>query len=513
MDSKVEVPLKLPPDLIQLILQLLDPVDILAMRATCRIIYQVAASRSVWLEALDRVCEQHGIYKPTYPMKTMSLSELEYAASRPHRFIKFVMEFDSNACASSVSSLEDSSPSSVEESSSSPHSTRQFLCRKEPKEGGQPDSLYHISKLVLVPGGRFVVTCTNAKPRETSGVVCLWDLGYSMLSPAEPLPVATTIVQSEIEGLTACPSENGKDIILAVCGFSRLSNKSELNIFTIDPGCRYPKFVLRGRCSTGLWHSTPHLYLDEPRVALMTSDSIAIYNWAEGAGLQWRCRELDLQSGVILHGHTVIALSTDSDFLFWDISEQVLPPVHGGELQEITNPPERCQRLHKQDPEDMNLSEIAATPSCQRHSSSRLWFMIDEMSERGRDCRLYGLQQTGDSRVAVAPNSLPRVPIEGQSVSLDDDSEDGEEPDMTFASPLFLCDGRLVVCGHSYEDGLMVMITDYHACSAAPDNLVSTRRATLLQGVKGDAYAVYRPHPWKSEILAAPQAEGKSSRG
>ncbi|KAJ3529116.1 hypothetical protein NMY22_g9130 [Coprinellus aureogranulatus] len=488
MDSKVEVPLKLPPDLIQLILQLLDPVDILAMRATCRIIYQVAASRSVWLRALNRVCEQHGIYKPTYPMRTMSLSELEYAASRPHRFIKFVMEFDSNACASSVSSLEDSSShSAAEESSSSPHLTRQFLCRKEPKEEGQPDSLYHILKLVLVPGGRFVVTCTNAKPRETSGVVCLWDLGYSMLSPVEPHLVATTIAQSEIEELTACPSEDGKDIILAICGFSRLSKKNELNIFTIDPGCRNPKFVLRGGCYTCPFNSNPHLYLDEPRVALMTSHSISLYNWVEGIGFQWRCSELNLESGVILYDHTVVALSVDSDFLIWDISKQLSPPVQGGELQEIANPPERCQRLHKQDPEDMSLSEIAFTPSCQRHgsSSSRLYFIIDEMSERGRDCRLYGLQKTGDSHVAVAPSSLPRVPIEGQSVSLED--EDGEQPDMTFSSPLFLCDGRLVVCGHSYEDGLMVMITDHHACSAAPDNSVSTRRATLLHGVKGDA--------------------------
>ncbi|KAJ3497054.1 hypothetical protein NMY22_g19739 [Coprinellus aureogranulatus] len=86
---------KLSSDLLVHILQCLDPIDILAMRATCRVFYRAAASRSVWLAALDRVCEQHGIYKPTYPLEKMTLAELEHAASGPHRFIKFVDATDS----------------------------------------------------------------------------------------------------------------------------------------------------------------------------------------------------------------------------------------------------------------------------------------------------------------------------------------------------------------------------------------------------------------------------------
>jgi hypothetical protein len=54
-------------------------------------------SRPVWVAALDRVCELHGIFKPTYPLEKMSLSELEYAALMPYRFVKMVKEHENNA--------------------------------------------------------------------------------------------------------------------------------------------------------------------------------------------------------------------------------------------------------------------------------------------------------------------------------------------------------------------------------------------------------------------------------
>ncbi|KAJ3527502.1 hypothetical protein NMY22_g9762 [Coprinellus aureogranulatus] len=75
---------KLSSDLVAQILGFLDPVDILAMRAV-----------SLHAFTALTVCELHGIFKPTYPLDKMSRAELESAASGPHRFMRFVSQFES----------------------------------------------------------------------------------------------------------------------------------------------------------------------------------------------------------------------------------------------------------------------------------------------------------------------------------------------------------------------------------------------------------------------------------
>lgn len=166
--------------------------------------YKTAASRSVWLAALNRVCEQHGIYKPTYPTEKMTVAELEHAASGPHRFVRFVTEFES------------ASPSICKQ----PYLTRQFPCRRRLDDPGNTDGLYRAPYISLIPGGRFLVTASAGTITDaTKGTVCLWDLGYNMNSPMKPFPIATASTQSSIISFSTCPSANGIDIIVAVQGY------------------------------------------------------------------------------------------------------------------------------------------------------------------------------------------------------------------------------------------------------------------------------------------------------
>lgn len=151
--------------------------------------YKAAASRTVWLSALDRVCDQHGIFKPTYPTDKMTLSELEHAASGPHRFVNDY----------------GSAPKSHTEA----YMKRWIPCRMRTPDSDTSDGLYKISNLYLIPGGRFLLTAGKPADPSSLGSLCLWDLGYNTHSPAKAFPVATAPIDNPTVTLTACPSLQG----------------------------------------------------------------------------------------------------------------------------------------------------------------------------------------------------------------------------------------------------------------------------------------------------------------
>lgn len=144
------------------------------------------------MAALERVCDQHGIFKPTYPMEKMTLAELEHAASGPHRFVKWMKTF----------------PSSTTEAL--PSRKQVFHFRKRENSAGVPDQVHEPEILRLVPGGRYLVTAGSC--------LCLWDLGYSSNVTAKPFPLATLEAPHGyfIPHLETIPSSDGKDILILV---------------------------------------------------------------------------------------------------------------------------------------------------------------------------------------------------------------------------------------------------------------------------------------------------------
>ncbi|TEB18433.1 hypothetical protein FA13DRAFT_1583720, partial [Coprinellus micaceus] len=166
-------------------------------KQTCHAFYKAMSTRSVWVSAFHRVCNQHGIFKPTYPMEKMTLAELEHAASRPRRFF----------------------------------SSREKLSGTETSDG-----LYRTSHLFLVPGGPFLITAG-------AQIVYLWDLGYNMYTPVKPFPVATTPVNGNVFILTASLASETGQTVLNVTVHTHLAI---LALYQINPLSPQPAFHLKG---------------------------------------------------------------------------------------------------------------------------------------------------------------------------------------------------------------------------------------------------------------------------
>ncbi|KAJ3539222.1 hypothetical protein NMY22_g4835 [Coprinellus aureogranulatus] len=321
---------KLSSDLVVQVLRFLDPVDILAMRATCKMFRRVSASRTVWIAALERVCEQHGIFKPTYPLDKMTCAELESAASGPHRFTQFISD-----------SFQKTHPKRA------PSLTRQFPCWKVGTGSGFPERLHDVERLFIVPGGRFLLTAGDS--------LCLWDLGYSIATPMKPFPVASLPILLEPLFLTASPSVNGQELTIAlVC-------RSYLEFQTVS-------------------HSIASVHLLGDTAVIKSGHGIHVWNWVENTGCQWENSDADFYSQAVVVDQTVIAIDDFQNFLIWDIPPLIPLLNIEGQLAKVQNPE---KRILQGTPQTEALGNDTVTISSgsvwQRHTQPHLCFTADEL--------------------------------------------------------------------------------------------------------------------------------------
>ncbi|KAL1758174.1 hypothetical protein FB107DRAFT_272216 [Schizophyllum commune] len=141
----------LPADLHMLVLSFLTPLDIVSVRLTCKGMVNVTRTRSVWLDALKRVCLSYAIPFVTYDFPSMTVGELEYAATMPDRF---------RYAGRGKKSLRY-------------HILRPLKERRIPIRtadfGPQGWEVDELESLAIVPGGRFVLA-------RTLDTLLLWDL-------------------------------------------------------------------------------------------------------------------------------------------------------------------------------------------------------------------------------------------------------------------------------------------------------------------------------------------------
>ncbi|KAF6764471.1 hypothetical protein DFP72DRAFT_423404 [Ephemerocybe angulata] len=244
-------------EVIMQILRFLGPTDILSMRKTCRMMHRVTKYRVVWLEALERICEQYGIFKPTFPVEEMSLLELEHASTGPSRFLR-------------------AAKMQTEEECLRPYLTRIPQLRQA--RSSHDSSSYNA--LHLVPGGRFLFTSGR-------NTVCLFDLGYNMNVPVKPFPLATLKDFGELRAVA--PTTNGKELLIAT---TNRTASTILYIHQIKPNSR-PK-DLKFRC-IGQMELNGHQAHDSISDVHLTStltffrwnQEFFLWNWAGNTGCRW----------------------------------------------------------------------------------------------------------------------------------------------------------------------------------------------------------------------------------
>ncbi|TEB19059.1 hypothetical protein FA13DRAFT_1647427, partial [Coprinellus micaceus] len=151
---------RLPREIVRhILLDSLDPFTILSMRRTCKLIYKTSRDKDIWVATLEKVCEEYGIFKPTFPMAQMSLMELEHAATSPQRFLSLIVHPHPNT-----------QPIQYR---LHPRRKRREPLSTDSDPNGRP---YLVENLMLVPGGRYLL-CTVQMGDSEGHDIAIWDLG------------------------------------------------------------------------------------------------------------------------------------------------------------------------------------------------------------------------------------------------------------------------------------------------------------------------------------------------
>ncbi|KAJ7061032.1 hypothetical protein C8F01DRAFT_1253502 [Mycena amicta] len=215
MDRKLMGFNDLPLDALIQIQSFMQPLDILSLRQCSKAMQSATTHRTVWMDALRRICATHAVPKSTYPLDKMSLTDLVHAASAPARFILAIRR----AAESETETLQ-------------PFAVRLFIPRLA---RSSQQNLGNILHMRLVPGGRHLFTASS------TGLVCLWDLGYGPASLISPSPIATAPmpqVPSQLL-LQATRKQNGARVVV----FYPLNGMvTDVLVFEVVLGTRQPSF-------------------------------------------------------------------------------------------------------------------------------------------------------------------------------------------------------------------------------------------------------------------------------
>lgn len=278
----------------------LDPVDILALRSTCKHLWDATRSRTVWMNAVRNVSVAQGAFLPSFPLQEMSLDDLEHAALSPRRLWALIGKADVMK----------------------PFLIRVFTPRTS--RGAEPVS---IDGARLVPGGRFLLTSTN------NGGLSLWDIGYNAGTHMKIFPIATlagssATSSSSVTNVGCTPDSSGLYIFMK----SRLVNgHAQVSCYEIYPISEAPNFSQLGTLSARGPLKRTDISKDYFIGTTVQPSTLIIWRYTKRElGVSW---DVDSVYDLWVLGDTVITFH-EYHFSLWTIPE--LQPLADGYAPVIT---------------------------------------------------------------------------------------------------------------------------------------------------------------------------------
>ncbi|KAF8186899.1 hypothetical protein K438DRAFT_1835222 [Mycena galopus ATCC 62051] len=201
-----------PMDTLIHIQSFMFPLDIIALRQCSKLMASATSHRTVWLDALRRICATHEVSVLTYPMENMTLRELEHAATSPARFIAQISK-DMNG---------ELIPA---------FSTRLFQPRLPRSTTG---NVGETLMLRLIPGGRYLVMAGELAR------ISVWDLGYGPAAVINPYPLASTILPFATHRLLIQPTKNKQGFRILTISNQAINNVVDVTVYEIYPAAANP---------------------------------------------------------------------------------------------------------------------------------------------------------------------------------------------------------------------------------------------------------------------------------
>ncbi|KAF8800133.1 hypothetical protein BYT27DRAFT_7175825 [Phlegmacium glaucopus] len=252
----------LPLDVQIHICELLHPSQILALRQTCKTVYEATLQRSVWIHALHHICRENSLFLPTFSIAAMSVAQLERAATAPLRWIALSSSKDRN----NNEVLHPRGIRVIEDPFASTKNV-QFQNARE---------LRSFTSLYLVPGGRYLVT--------SSDCLGLWDLASvsdSDMTSDGKLTMWTTEIP-EFGLWCIQPTPDGLGIRILANSSPTYNYVLTLYIFEIYPQKETPQFAKIAELMVDLPEEDP-----EFAKSSLNGNIVVNYNSGEGTVVVW----------------------------------------------------------------------------------------------------------------------------------------------------------------------------------------------------------------------------------
>ncbi|KAF6764465.1 hypothetical protein DFP72DRAFT_423288 [Ephemerocybe angulata] len=461
---------RISSEIIMHILRFLCPTDIISMRKTCRMMHRITKCRVVWLEALERVCEKYGIFKPTFPMETMSILELEHASTGPVKFLGGVKMYHDEECVR-------------------PYLTRTPQLRRE---RSSHDS-YSYDTFHLVPGGRFLLT-------SDLNTIWLFDLGYNMNVPVKPLPLATLEGFGEMQSIA--PTTNGKELLIASLKrfpYGGPEPKPILYIHQISPnhGTKDSKFLCKRKLELQT-HQAIHIgniHLTSTFVFFKCKEEFVLWNWAENTGCRWPTFNTHLYLNTYPFKDTILAPGQNEEIYVYDlptptslIATDQARPVKLDDLESITNGP-KASFPPPGSASGRNGADLC-TPSVWCETSPfDPHVCVIYPNEITSHLQLYSMKPMKDPESPFFPRSLPAPG--GHTIKFYGD--DHSSSFYQLLPSIFRFDDELVICTSSHERGLLMSILPVPSKATleeiTPTTVVLVPSGSLMQEIEPTQFA------------------------
>ncbi|KAJ7440152.1 hypothetical protein FB451DRAFT_1300792 [Mycena latifolia] len=262
----------LPLDIIIQILKFARGTDIFSFSRTCKKCLEITLTRTVWMNAVRRMCEINNVFEPSFPLDDMSLLELQYAATSGAAW--FATRLNVQKSDTTSASLE-------------PLVRRIFSPRMVKTSDVAADKLGVVQKLVLVPGGRFLLIGTDH-------LVHLWDLGHGagkLIKPHALASVALPVPGSD-PYISILPAADGVGIEVMIRSYNRDAKSSTLMVYRIFPSDRHPEFISITEPFTFTHASTISGFLAKPGYCILHSAHL-IFFWDAARNLwtTWKAEQ------------------------------------------------------------------------------------------------------------------------------------------------------------------------------------------------------------------------------
>ncbi|KAF6752673.1 hypothetical protein DFP72DRAFT_904518 [Ephemerocybe angulata] len=218
------------------------PYDVLMLSQTCRALHIVVSQRSVWVEILMRLCDRYGLFKPSYPVHEMDLTQLQRAALGPTLFQRVLKR--GAVPADTLNQARELKVRSV-------HGLGNFISGTGvPPNSGSGDRWIFYRH--LVPGGRFLAQVRQSRTCSAFGnnfVIELWDLGMAGQSPlAPPILVASKVYDCTghrnhaMYSVTSSFSNKATETLRIAISTGHPTNGHIIKILTVSPAHAEPFF-------------------------------------------------------------------------------------------------------------------------------------------------------------------------------------------------------------------------------------------------------------------------------